>query len=122
MKDTKQFTKTDLTQFTGTENWYRHSIVRTVLYTDGIKFLAEQSGAYWLIDEIAFNQNIKSVTAQEFQVWKLKVDLEKSQAVLTCDDGNNNIVYKKHIQYTDFPLDEICIYFVNNVILLTSEY
>lgn len=122
MKETKQFTKADLAQFTGTENWYRHPIVRTVIYTDGIKFLAEQAGAYWLIDEIAFSQSLKNVKAEEFQVWKLSVDLEKSRGVLTCDDGNNNIIYKKHIQYTDFPLDEIRIYFVNNVILLTSEY
>ncbi|GEC77916.1 DUF6876 family protein [Flavobacterium aquatile] len=120
MKDT--ITKTDLAQFTGTENWYRHPIARTVLYTDGIQYLAEKAGAYWLIDEIAFNQIKPNIKKEEFQTWTLRVDLEKSTAALTCDDGNNNIVFSKKIEYTDFPLQEIRIFFVNNVILLPSEY
>ena len=36
--------------------------------------------------------------------------------------GNDNIVFTKKIEYTDFPLDEIPLYFANNVILLPSEY
>ena len=120
MKDT--ITKTELAQFTGTENWYRHPIARNILYTDGIQYLAEKAGAYWLIDEIAFNQMQPSIRKEEFQTWKLSVDLEKSTAILTCDDGNNRIVFSKKIEYTDFPLQEIRIFFVNNVILLPSEY
>jgi hypothetical protein len=27
----------DLSQFTGSENWYRHGIARDVLFTDGAK-------------------------------------------------------------------------------------
>jgi hypothetical protein len=37
MTDTKTLTKADLIQFTGTEHWYRHAMVRDVLYTDGVK-------------------------------------------------------------------------------------
>jgi hypothetical protein len=43
-------------------------------------------------------------------------------ASLTCDDGNGNIVFTKNIEHTDFPLDEITLYFANNVIHLPSEY
>jgi hypothetical protein len=46
----------DLSQFTGTETWYRHPLVRNTLYTDGIKYLITKAFAYWLIDEIAFQQ------------------------------------------------------------------
>jgi hypothetical protein len=49
-------TKADLLEFTGTENWYRHSLNRNVTYTDGVKFMAESAGAYWLIDEVATGQ------------------------------------------------------------------
>jgi hypothetical protein len=56
MQDTKTLTAADLRQFTGTEQWYRHGIVRDVLFTDGAKYVADQAGAYWLIDEIAFAQ------------------------------------------------------------------
>ena len=43
-------------------------------------------------------------------------------ATLACDDGNGNIVYSKQIEFTDFPLDEISLYFTNGVILLPIEY
>ena len=51
---TTKLTQSDLDQFTGSENWYRHGINRKVLFTDGAKYVADQAGAYWLIDEIAF--------------------------------------------------------------------
>ena len=45
----------DLRQFTGSEHWYRHSLNRAVVYTDGAKYVADQVGAYWLLDEIALS-------------------------------------------------------------------
>jgi hypothetical protein len=61
------------------------------------------------------------VASEGFQVWKLKVNADRT-ATLTCDDGNYNIVYTQHIAFTDFPLDEIKFYFTDNTILLPSEY
>ena len=119
---TKTLNKSDLAQFTGSENWYRHAINRNVSYTDGAQHVAENGGAYWLLDEIAIIQPYnKRVAAEEFQVWKLVVQLDRS-ATLTCDDGNGNTVFSKKIEYTDFPLNEITLYFCNNVIHLPSEY
>src|ERR1022692_3546577 len=119
---TKTLSKSELAQFTGSDNWYRHPINRNVLYTDGSQHVAEHGGAYWLLDEIAIIQPYnKRVAAEEFQVWKLTVHPDRS-ATLTCDDGNDNIVFTKKIEYTDFPLDEITLYFANNVIHLPSEY
>ncbi len=114
-------TVSDLQQFTGTEEYYRHSIARNVMYTDGIKYLAETAGAYWLIDEIALAQLFSAtVRREEFQVWKLKVT--GSRAVLSLEDGNGNKVGRnKHITFTDFPLPEITIWFENGVIMLPSE-
>ena len=112
----------ELAQFTGTENWYRHAINRKVLFTDGVKFLADRTGAYWLIDEIAIIQPYEArVSAQEFQVWKLKVS-EDHSAVLTCGDGNDHVVFAKRISFTDFPLEEITLWFTDNTVLLPSEY
>ena len=120
MKEPK-LTKADLEQFTGSENWYRHALVRGILFTDGAKFLADRAGAYWLIDEIAFSQRRKKVAAEAFQCWRLHVK-QDSTARLTCDDGNGNIVYRKKIDWTDFPLDEVLIYFTDKTILLPSEH
>ena len=63
----------------------------------------------------------KRVAAEAFQVWKLTVR-DGRTASLVCGDGNDNIVYTQHIEYTDFPIDEITLYFANNVIHLPSEY
>ena len=118
---TKTLSKSDLAQFTGSENWYRHGINRNVLYTDGAQHVAEHGGAYWLLDEIAIIQPYnKAVAAEEFQVWKLAVRPDRT-ATLTCDDGNGNIVFTKEIKHTDFPLDEITLYFTNNVIHLPAS-
>ena len=117
-------TLADLSQFTGTETYYQHSLSRRVLYTDGAKHVADNAGAYWLIDEIAFGQLRPKVRAQEFQVWKLRV--KGSTARLSCEDGNGNAVFAKRIPYTDFPLPEIDLWVEydgqRRTILLPSEH
>jgi hypothetical protein len=122
MTKTSKLNEADLAQFTGTENWYRHGINRNVLFTDGAKYVADQGGAYWLLDTIAICQrHEKRVAAEPFQVWTLKVRDDQT-ASLVCGDGNDNIVYTQHIEFTDFPLDEIALWFANNVIYLPSEH
>ena len=118
----QSITKAELKQFTGSQHWYRHGLMRQVLYTEGVQYVAEQAGAYWLIDEIAFGQCVPAIAAAAFQHWKLVVDLAQHSAVLTCDDGDDNIIVSKKIEYTDFPLNEIRFYFIDNIILLPGEY
>jgi hypothetical protein len=122
MTKNAELMKSDLSQFSGSENWYRHGINRKVLFTDGAKYIADEGGAYWLLDEIAIIQpHNKAVAAEEFQVWKLIVRPDRT-ATLTCDDGNGRIVYTKEIEFTDFPLDTITLWFANNTIYLPSEH
>jgi hypothetical protein len=122
MNDISKLTKADLKQFTGTEYYYRHSINRRVLFTDGVKYLADKAGAYWLLDEIALIQQYdRRVAVEEFQVWTLSVGADDT-ASLKCDDGNGNVVFSKDIEFTDFPLDEIELWFANDVIYLPSEH
>ena len=122
MTEQHTLTKADLAQFTGTEYWYCHGLVRSVLFTDGAKYVADAGGAYWLLDEIALAQRFeKRVSGEEFQLWRLT--LKKDQAaLLVCEDGNGEKLFSKSIPYTDFPLDEISFYYINNTILLPSEY
>ena len=115
-------TKAALRQFIGTEHWYRHWALRHILYTDGAKYVAEIAGAYWLLDEIALTQRfLPAVAAETFQLWKLTVKDDRT-ALLVCEDGNGRQLYAQAIDYTDFPLPEIKLYFINGVILLPSEY
>ena len=122
MTTTKTLTKADLAHFTGSETWWRHALVRDVLFTDGAKHVADAGGGYWFLDEIALAQQYeRRVAGEAFQVWKLKV-MDDRTATLACDDGDGNVVFSKPIEFTDFPLDEISFYFCNNTILLPSEY
>jgi hypothetical protein len=93
MTDTKTLTRDDLIQFTGSEHWYRHTMVRDVLYTDGVKYVAETADAYWLIDEIAFAQRGNTrLAAEEFQLWKLTVNSDHT-ATLDCEEVDGGAVF-----------------------------
>ncbi len=111
-----------LRQFTGTEVWHRHPFFRRYYHTDGVQHVAEQGGAYWLIDKIfaAQYENI-NLPEQEFQVWILEL-LETGGAKLTCHDGDYNWQHDEKINFTDFPMKKITLYFTGNVLLLPSEY
>jgi len=115
--------------FTGTEGYHRHWMNR-ITFTDGVHFLAEQAGAYWLIDLIASWQVKPKVRNKEFQVWILTVDRNpkaRKMAYARCytdtpEPNNANQVCVQGIHYTDFPLDTIKLYLVNGVLMLPSEY
>ena len=80
-----------------------------------------RGGAYWLLDEIAIAQRFeKAVAVEEFQVWKLTVNPDRS-AKLACEDGNGRTVFEKAIEYTDFPVDSIELWFENSTIYLPSD-
>ncbi len=133
-----EITEQALAMFTGSESFYRHSLARNVIYTEGCKFISE-NGAAWLIDEIALVQNTKGLLSQEFQSWELTVDLESRSGKLLATDGgametaHGVAVYwellRKEIPYTDFPLASIELYCCANgepqngkTIMLVSEY
>ena len=115
MKST--ITKAELNQFTGTEQYYRHWSLR-IVFTDGVKYVAETAGAFWLIDVVASYQPLKA----EFQVWKL-VKEGNAYAVI-CTDGNDVVLKKQELPFTDFPehLMPFEMYFQNDVLFLPSEY
>lgn len=121
MTDTPKLSVYALGQFSGSDHFVRHALVRSVLYTEGVAYLAETGAAYWLVDEIALAQRHAHVQRESFQLWILRVGAQRS-ATLTCDDGDGRIVHTIAIASTDFPLDEVKLYFCNNVLMLPSEY
>ena len=111
-----------LAGFTGSEEWYRHGLCRSVLYTQGVQYVAETAGAYWLLDEIALAQRLgPRLGKHSFQVWRLKLNKTGHGAELRCEDGNYNKLFSKRITFTDFPQD-IELWVEENVILLPSEH
>lgn len=114
--------ESDLRQFTGTENYHKHWSGR-IMHTDGVEYLAEKAGAYWLIDLIASHQR-KRVAALPFQAWELKVDRTRTpMAVAECREDNGlPAVVRQKIEYTDFPLGGIKLFLCDGVLMLPSEY
>lgn len=114
-------TYADLQHFTGTENWYRYPLSPSLSYTDGVRHVARQGGAYWLIDAILSYQLESKVNREPFQVWTLRV-LEDQKACLTMTDGNDTLIMRHDLEFTDFPLPEIQMYLTDKVLMLPSEY
>lgn len=101
-----QLQPSDLRQFTGGDQWYRHNLARKVVYTEGVKFLADRAGAHWLVDKIAImNQFEPKLKGEKFQVWKLRLVPGTNKATLTCEDGNAKVLLKEDLDFTDFPFD-----------------
>lgn len=111
-----------LGQFTGTEQYYRHW-TRILVYTDGVKFLAESAGAYWLLDAVALAQPRarRDPALREFQLWELSVRKDRS-AILVCSRDSEDEAFRREIDYTDFPMEYVKLYVEGEVLLLPSEH
>jgi hypothetical protein len=117
--------KSSLDGFYGTENWYQWSpLFKNFLLTEGTKYLAEEVGAYWLMDAIASHLPNFRAKADGFAVAILTV--KDHSAVLDIQDGNYNSIVKQTIEYTDFPEGEIKLFVEDGgtkwVILLPGEH
>lgn len=122
----------------GSDEWFRHGLNRNVLYTQGVKFVAEKAGAYWLIDAIASHYSprlLRHIQQVGIHFWTLNVDhsgkpkatLRSPMAKLECrEDSGLPAIVLQRIAYTDFPLDKIKVYAQlgpnGACLMLPSEY
>jgi hypothetical protein len=109
----------DLEQFTGSETCYRHWL--NIHYTEGVKYLADNAKAHWLIDAIASYQT-KKIVGVPFQIWELTINEDKTAVLTMKEDSDCPILVKQHIPYTDYPLPKIKLWLVDRVLMLPSEY
>ena len=120
--------KRELNDFCGTQNYYKH--FTGLVFTDGVKHLADRAGAYWLIDAVMSWQVDKKVRRAPFQIWRLKVlrselgeNKNEPMAILEMsEDTDAPIIARQKIEFTDFPEGEVKLYFQNGVLFLPSEY
>ena len=115
----------------GTERWHLPA-GKNLIYTDGIKFLADTCGAYWLIDLVGSYQ--PQLRNEHFQVWRLRPygnngiivdcwsDIPERQA---DEDGPASIKFcEQIIEYSDFPRELLPFEFwvQHDTMLLKEEY
>lgn len=133
-EEKKSLSEMDLAQFTGSDIRYRHGLNRRVHFTEGVKYLADQAGAWWLVDQIAIYQGSRKLVAAQtrddrlkwLQFWRLEVS-EDSRGILSCvADSGEKPVIRENLRYTDFPLSQIDIWVgydgMSWVLYLPSEH
>lgn len=111
--------RTELAQYYGTEHYYKHQLSKSMVYTDGARAFAQLAEAYWLLDIIA-TEIAPLLKTEDFL--SIEVMVAKDKARIHVDDGNQAMLYKKSISYTDCPAGEWMFFLTNNVLMLPSEY
>lgn len=118
----------DLNQFIGTERYIRHRILpgmAGLLLTDGANYVAENAGAWWLMDTILLRQYDWLLEGDGFVVVELDV-ADDNSARLQATDGDESSLHVEVIPFTDFPQPGIKFYLVEGetepVLMLPGEY
>jgi len=118
--------KKELQQFHGSEMFFQIPLLKT-RYTDGLKYLASKTGCYWLITDTSVIAKMlmnrsKFITIDFKRLPQEKQDHTGHEAVITYSDGNGNVFEKHGYHSTDFPLNDLRLFFANDTLMLPSEY
>ena len=110
-----------LPHFTGSEMMYAHrTFSGRLLLTEGCNYIREKCESFWLFDLIqSYQYKLKS---HHFQTWTLERVDNHYAFMVTCTDGNDKVLVRQKIPFSDFPLPGLVIWKVDNVVMLPSEY
>ncbi|MGO2359205.1 DUF6876 family protein [Mesonia sp.] len=118
--------KEGLQHFHGTEMFYQIPLLRT-RFTDGLKYLANVADCFWLITDTSviaksLMNRSEFITIDFKRLSEERQDFTGYEAEIIYTDGNDNVLEKHGYRVTDFPLDELRLFFVNYTLMLSSEY
>jgi len=113
---TPQELRSNLRMFTGCEQPFKHAISK-MLYTDGVQYFAKNAGAYWFLDIVG-----TEVLPQGHEFAVVKLVSKDSKGTVVVEDGKDNFIWQKAIDYTDAPVGVWSFYLINGMLLLPSEY
>jgi len=114
----KTFNLSDLAHFTGDSERYIHFFNKHVIYTPGIKCLADKAGAHWLVDAIASyygTRLMKAAIAKDERLsslhfWTLDVADDNSATLVLQADSGEEPAISQDIPFTDFSVEQIRIW------------
>jgi len=112
-----------LPHFNGTEQlWEHRTFAGSIYLTDGCNFLREKANCRWIFDLLfSYQQKLKE---ESFQCWNL-IRITGNEFEIKCHDGDENSLVRQQIPFSDFVLDELTIWLVNEgqpLCMLPSEY
>lgn len=111
-------------QTTGTDQWWKH--ICGLVYTDGVKVVAETCGAYWLLDVVASYRH--RMKGESFAVWLLTAPVSEGLPWVieawndTPNHPESRRLVRQEIEHSDFP-EELCPFklFQESGVLLMPE-
>ena len=116
-------TTLDLSQFYGTENYYRTNPIfaKDMVHTDGVQYFADNAGngAYWFLDIVA-TEYFPMLKKEPFL--SINMQVEDGKAVIAVEDGDLKTLKIKKIEHTDCPTGIYQFFLTDNVLMLSSEY
>lgn len=124
----------ELRQFTGDLERWRHPLLRKLLYTPGVRHLAENAGAYWLLDAIAGwipSREFAAAKSDDARIgdihfWTLNVAQDRSAMLIAQADDSEQPFIEQQIEFSDFPLPSIDLWCAFDgehwTLMLPSEY
>lgn len=112
----------------GTDGWTRHPLARRLVYSDGVRELAE-TGCYWLLDIIgtefvqAADRNKEELGGLGF----IYADVSEGHCrIFLRRDSNEPSLYTREVDWTDMPDGNWVFYFAEELgrwaLHLPSEY
>ena len=106
--------------------FYQIPLTRT-RFTNGLKYLANVAECFWLITDVSLiakslMNRSHFITIDFKRLSKKKQDLLGYEAEMIYSDGNDHILETQRYNFTDFPLDELRLFFVDNTLMLPNEY
>jgi len=128
---TREQLESGLARFNGTDEYHAHW-TKAFVMTDGVKWLADNAEAHWLIDALASYQPqcMKDPMLKDIQFWSLICNHEhpaegtgrvSGTALLACERDEGDVAITQHIEWTTFPLPVIKLWVEHGVIMLPSE-
>jgi len=115
-----------LANFNGTENYFKIPFSSWV-YTDGIQSLIQKCKCHWLISdmgiELDLNPRLKAkIKDINFLILRIEVSEDNTALLTLREDSNEPTIWKKKLDYTNFPLRDYEFYLIDKVMLLKGEY
>ncbi len=118
-----------LQQFTCPARYYRHWESK-MIFTEGIKYLAEKAGAYWLINTIGLIAELHRRELIRHKVFRLDLQVHDNGSGSIIVTAEDNLTIKEVlIEEIDFPLANITLFLTlgcspktQAVLMLASEY
>jgi hypothetical protein len=112
--------RAELARFRRSEESYVHPS-QALVYTAGVKFLAERCGLFWLIDVIAAWQGraLRDPDLAIFQLWELRPI--GTRRALVCLRDSESVAFALPVGNRDSALDYVSLYVQFGVLMLPSE-